>query len=82
MKAVNRDAISSIAWFFAGRITDGTDGSIQMAAVGTERQSKEIALMGIFAEAVIGKIGELIVFQIQDRNGLVLMTLLRAISVV
>ena len=38
--------------------------------------------MGIFAEAVIGKIGELIVFQIQDCNGLVLMTLLRAISVV
>ena len=82
MKAVNRDAISSIARFFARRIADGTDGSIQMASVGTERQSKEIALMGIFAEAVIGKIGELIVFQIQNRNGLVLMTLLRAISVV
>ena len=53
-----------------------------MSAVGTERQPQEVALMGIFAEAVIGKIGELIVFQIQDRNGLVLMTLLRAISVV
>ena len=53
-----------------------------MAAVGTENQPEEVALMRIVAEAVIGKVGELIAFQIQDCNGLVLMTLLRAISVV
>ena len=53
-----------------------------MVAVGTERQPEEVALMRIFAEAVIGKICELITFQIQDRDGLVRLTLLRAVAIV
>jgi len=36
----------------------------------------------ILPETIVGKVGEFISFQIQDRYGLVLMTLLRAISVV
>jgi len=38
-------------------ISDGAKGGIKMVAVGTERQSEEIALMGIFGETVIGKVG-------------------------
>ena len=38
--------------------------------------------MRTLAETVIGKIGELITVQIQNRNGLVRLTLLRAVSVV
>ena len=53
-----------------------------MVDVGTERQAEEVALMRILAETVIWKIGELIGFQIQDRDGLMFLTLLGAISVV
>ena len=53
-----------------------------MVPVGTESQSEEVTLMRIVAETVIGKISELITFQIQDRNGLVHLTLLRAIAIV
>ena len=53
-----------------------------MIAVGAEGQPEEVALMRILAKAVIGKVGKLIAFQIQDRDGLVRLTLLRAISVV
>ena len=53
-----------------------------MVAVGAEGQPEEVALMGILTETVIGKIGQLITFQIQDRDGLVSLTLLRAVSVV
>ena len=53
-----------------------------MVSVGTESQPEEVALMRIVAETVIGKISELITFQIEDRDGLVRLTLLRAISVV
>ena|SRR2546423_5582826 len=53
-----------------------------MVSVGTESQPEEVALMRIVAETVIGKVGDLIAFQIQDRNGLTGLTLLRSISVV
>ena len=53
-----------------------------MVAVGTEGQPKEVGLTRILTETVIGKIGELISFQIQDCDGLMRLTLLRAISVV
>ena len=53
-----------------------------MSAVGTERQPQEVALMSILGEAIIRKIGELISFEVQNRDGLVCLTLLRAISVV
>ena len=53
-----------------------------MVPVGTERQPQKVALMRIFREASIGKIGDLITFQIQDRDGLMGLTLLRSISVV
>ncbi len=53
-----------------------------MVPVGTERQPQKVALMRIFREAIIGKIGDLITFQIQNRDGLVRLTLPRAISVV
>jgi len=53
-----------------------------MSAVGTERQPYEVTLMSILGEAIIRKIGELISFQIQNRDGLVCLTFLRAVSVV
>ena len=53
-----------------------------MIAVGAEGQPEEVALMRLLAEAVIGKIGDLIAFQIQNCDGLMRLTLLRAISVV
>jgi len=53
-----------------------------VVAVGAEGQAEEVALMGIFTETVVGKIGDLITFQIQDRDGLMRVTLLRAVSVV
>ena len=53
-----------------------------MVPVGTESQPEEVALTRIVAETVIGKISELITFQIEDRDGLVRLTLPRAISVV
>ena len=53
-----------------------------MFPIGTESQPEKVALMGTVTEAVVGKIGDLIAFQIQDCYGLVRLTFLRAISAV
>ena len=60
-KFVNRDAVAGVAWLRARGVGNGTDRSIEMSAIGTESQAEEVALMGAFREARVGKIRQLVV---------------------
>ena len=60
MKALDRNAISRIACLLAGRVSNGTDRSIKMIAIGTERQPYEIALRSLFGQAIFREVRDLV----------------------
>ena len=82
VKTVNRDSVSGVAWLFAGGVGDGTDRSVKMIAIRAERKANKIALVSFFGQAIFREIGELVGAQIEYRDGLVCLVLLRAVTVV
>ena len=69
-KTVNCYAIAGVARPLASGVGDRADGSVEVTAVGAECQSQEITLMGIFTQAIIRKVGELIGLQIDYHDRL------------
>src|SRR5579872_823394 len=47
VKAINRNAVSRIVWLLTRRVGDGADRGIKMFVIGTEGESKKIALVGL-----------------------------------
>src|SRR5258708_6018809 len=70
-KLVGGDAVSGAAFFFAEGIGVGSHRSEKTFAVEGKCQTKEISLPGVVVQSGIRKIGELIGFQIEDRERLV-----------
>ena len=79
---VNGDAVSCVVPLLADWIGDGADGGVETGAIGTEGEAEEVALMGVVAEALVGKIGEAVGLQIEDGDRLMGAGRLGAVAVV
>src|SRR5262249_43979122 len=78
---VDSDSVAGIAGLCAGRIGDRSQGSVKMLAVAAEGETDVVALVSILAEAVIGKVSELVAGEIEYGDGLVDLALLGSVPV-
>src|ERR1019366_6972099 len=76
------DSVARVSRLLPRRISDRTNRSVKVLAIGTEDQAEEVALVHFFAEAFVGIIGKLIRLQIEDRDRLHGHGLLGSIAVV
>jgi hypothetical protein len=71
-KGVDRDTVAGAPLLLAEGIGERGYGSENVFAVETEGQAEEVGLVGFAAEAIVGKVGELVGFQIEDGERLFL----------
>ncbi len=81
-EGVNSDSVSGITGPCARWIGQRTNRSIQMLSVGAEGQTNEIALVSVLGKPCIGKVGDLIGSEIEDRDRLVPQSFLRSMSII
>ena len=81
---VDRDAVAGALRLLAGGISNRTHRGIEMFAVARKRQADEIALARgiVVAQAVVRKIAQLIVAEIENGDRLARASFLRAVSLV
>src|SRR5271165_1639017 len=67
-EAVDRNSIAGVSRLLSRRICNRTHRGVEMLPVRAEYQAEEIALVYLFAKALIGIVGDLIRLQIEDGN--------------
>ena len=60
VEGVHSDSVPRIAWAFSFWVCDGTHGRVEVGAIAAECQADEVALVGIFGEAGVGEICDLV----------------------
>ena len=70
LEVVDGDSVSGASLPFSERIGKRGHGGIEVLAVEAKDQAEEIGLLGLDAEAIIGKIANCVGFQIEDGEGL------------
>ncbi len=81
-ECVESNPVSGVAGLFAGGISQGADGSIEVLAVRTERQSQKIALVSFLAQPGFGEIRDAVRLQVKDGNRLVRQRLLGSVAAI
>src|SRR5579862_8529974 len=82
IESVNRYSVARIAGSFALRIRNGANRSVKVMLVATECQPQEKALAGIFPQALIWKVCELVSGKVDHFDGLADPVCLSTVTVV
>lgn len=70
LKSVDSNSVARASLPFSLRIGERRHGGVKVLAVEAEDQAEKIGLLGLDAEAAIGKIANGVGFQIEDGEGL------------
>src|SRR5579859_453115 len=81
-KSVDGDAVASVSRFCAEGIGEARHRRVDMMAVETEGEAEEKSMMGVVGETLVGKVGKLVGFKIENGERLLFTGCVSAVAAV